>query len=122
MAALVTVNGYDLPEPSTYAATTSTIVDAARNVNGVVIGSVVRKNVAKVEMTWRYLTAKQWADILTAITENFYNTVTFYNQNTASYVTREMYHGDPTSEMWRRDPATGEIKGWTNCAISLIEV
>lgn len=122
MAALVTVGGYELPEPSTYKATTSTIVDSARNVQGVVVGSIVRKNVAKVELSWRYLTAQQWADILTAITENFYNSVTFYNQTTASYVTRQMYHGDPTSDMWRRDPNTGEVMGWTNCSISLIEV
>lgn len=122
MAALVSVNGHALPEPSTYKATTSTIVDSARNVKGVVVGSIVRKNVAKVELSWRYLTAEQWADILTAITENFYNSVTFYNQTTAGYVTKKMYHGDPTSDMWRRDPNTGEVMGWTNCAISLIEV
>jgi hypothetical protein len=51
--ALVTVGGYEFPEPSTYNATTSTIVDSARNVQGYVVGSVVRPNVAKIEMTWR---------------------------------------------------------------------
>ena len=40
--ALVTVNGVDLPEPSSYEATTSTIVDSGRNVQGKVVGSVVR--------------------------------------------------------------------------------
>ena len=34
MQALVSVNGVDLPEPSSYSATTSTIVDSGRNVQG----------------------------------------------------------------------------------------
>ena len=122
MAALVSIGNFDFPEPSTYNATSSTIVDSARNVRGVVVGGVVRKNVAKVELSWKYLTARQWANILSVVTENFYNSVTFFNQNTASYVTKQMYHGDPTSGMWRRDPGTGEVLGWTNCSISFIEV
>ncbi len=122
MAALVTVNGVELPEPSTYNATSSTIVDSARNVEGVVVGSVVRKNVSKVELSWKYLTVQQWANILSVVTDNFYNSVTFFSQNTGGYETKQMYHGDPTSGMWRRDPQSGEVLGWTNCAISLIEV
>ena len=42
MAALVSIGGFDFPEPSTYNATTSTIVDSARNVQGRVVGAVVR--------------------------------------------------------------------------------
>ena len=122
MTALVSIGNFDFPEPSTYSATSSTIVDSARNVKGVVVGSIVRKNVSKVELSWKYLTARQWADILSTVTSTFYNNVTFFDQNTASYVTKQMYHGDPTSGMWRRDPVTGEVLGWTNCSISLIEV
>lgn len=122
MQALVTVAGVALPEPSAYSATDSTIVDSARNVNGVVVGSIVRKNVSKVELSWKYLTVDQWASILRVITGNFYNTVTFFSQTTGGYVTKRMYHGDPSSGMWRRDPQTGEVMGWTNCSISLIEV
>ena len=62
--ALVTVNGVELPEPSSYDGTTSTIVDSGRNVQGKVVGAVVRPDVAKVSMSWNYLTARQWADIL----------------------------------------------------------
>ena len=36
MEALVSIGGYALPEPSTYSAVTSTIVDSARNVSGYV--------------------------------------------------------------------------------------
>lgn len=37
--ALVTVNGVELPEPSSYEGTTSTIVDSGRNVQGKVVGA-----------------------------------------------------------------------------------
>mgnify|MGYP003287411265 FL=1 len=53
MKALVTIAGTALPEPSSYSGTTSTIVDSARNVKGYVVGSVVRSDVAKVELSWR---------------------------------------------------------------------
>ena len=122
MAALVTVGDYAFPEPATYNGTTATIVDSARNVGGYVVGTVVRNDVAKVVLTWKYLTAQQWADILSLFTENFYNSVTFYNQTTASYTTREMYVSDRTAGMFRRDPKTGEVLGWLNCTLSLVEV
>jgi hypothetical protein len=122
MAALVKIAGYELPEPSEYSASTSTLVDSARNVSGYVIGAVIRSDVAKVELKWRYLTAEQWAKILSLFTNNFYNKVTFYNQSTASYVTREMYVGDRSAGMWRRHPVTGEVMGWTECALALVEV
>jgi hypothetical protein len=122
MAALVTIAGYELPEPSAYSASTSTLVDSARNVNGYVIWSVVRNDVAKVELSWRYLTAEQWANILSLFSRSFYNSVTFFNQATAKYETRQMYVGDRSAGMWRRHPVTGEVMGFTECKFSLIEV
>ena len=122
MTDLVTVAGVALPEPSEYSASTSTLVDSARNVSGYVVGSVVRSDVAKVELRWRYLTARQWANVLGLFTKSFYNDVTFYNQATADYTTRQMYVGDRSAGMWRRHPETGEIMGWTDCSLSLVEV
>lgn len=120
--ALVTVNGVALPEPSEYKALTSTIVDSGRNVSGYVIGSVVRSDVAKVELSWRYLTAQQWASVIGPFTENFYCTVRFFNQATAEYTTRQMYVSDRNAEMWRRNPETGAVMGWVGCSLSLVEV
>lgn len=62
--ALISINGYDLPTPSTYVGNMATLVDSARNVSGYVVGAVIREDVAKVEATWRYLTAEQWSEIL----------------------------------------------------------
>lgn len=122
MAALISIGGFEFPEPSTYNATTSTIVDSARNVSGYVVGAVVRSDVAKIEVSWRYLTAQQWATILSLFTNSFYNDVRFLNQATNTYVTRTMYVSDRSAAMWRRDPQTGAVMGYTGCALSLVEV
>ena len=122
MSALVTIAGHELPEPSEYNASTSTLVDSARNVSGYVVGSVIRSDVAKVELKWRYLTVEQWADILGLFTKNFYNSVTFFNQSTGDYTTREMYVGDRSAGMWRRNPSTGAVMGWVDPSLSLVEV
>ena len=122
MEALVTIGGYELPEPSSYNAITSTIVDSGRNVEGKVVGSVVRHDVAKIELSWKYLTAQQWANVLSLFTDSFYNDVRFMNQATNNYDTRTMYVSDRSAGMWRRHPETGEIMGYTNCSLSLVEV
>lgn len=122
MEALVSIGGYDFPEPSTYSAVTSTIVDSARNVKGYVVGSVVRGDVAKIELSWRYLTAEQWANILSLFSSSFYNDVRFMNQTTNNYEIRKMYVSDRNASLWRRDPNTGAIMGYTGCTLSLVEV
>ena len=122
MEALVTVNGRALPEPATYSASTSTLVDSARNVNGIMVGSVVRSGVAKIELSWRYLTAEQWANVIGPFDENFICSVRFFNQTTADYTTRQMYVSDRTASMFRRDPTTGRVMGWVDLKLSLIEV
>ena len=109
MAALVSIGGFDFPEPSTYNATTSTNVDFASNVSGYVVGAVVRHDVAKIEMSWKYLTAYQWSQILSLFTSSFYNDVTFLNQVTNEYTTRTMYVGDRNAGMWRRNPQSGGV-------------
>lgn len=122
MAALVSIGGFSFPEPSTYTATTSTIVDSGRNVQGRVVGAVVRHDVAKIELSWKYLTAYQWSQILSLFTSSFYNEVTFLNQVTNTYDTRTMYVSDRNAGMWRRDPQTGDVLGYTGASLSLIEV
>jgi hypothetical protein len=125
--ALVTVGTTDLPTPSTYIGTEATIVDSARNVQGYVVGAIVRESVAKVEMTWNYLPAETWSAIMkmfnTAYGGKFYNDVTFFNQLTSDWATRKMYVGDrTTSGAFMTNPETGAIKGYTNPKLSLIEL
>lgn len=120
--ALITVDGVAWPEPSEYSSNTSTLVDSGRNVQGKVVGAVIRHDVSKIEVKWRYLTAKQWADVIGPFNTNFYVTVRFYDQSSAGYVTKQMYVSDRKSGMWRRHPETGEVMGWVGCSLSLVEV
>jgi hypothetical protein len=125
--ALVSIGGIELPTPSTYVGLTSTLVDAGRNVEGYVIGAVIRNDIGKVEMTWNYLTVDQWATILQLFTPAlggaFYRDVTFYDQVRATWVTREMYVSDrTTSGLFRLNPATGIPVGWRSPKLSLVEV
>jgi hypothetical protein len=122
--ALVKVGDYEFPEPSAYSANTSTLVDSGRNVEGMMVGTVIRDDVSKIEISWKYLTIEQWANILKCFKgENkFTNTVHFFDQSVGGWIDKTMYVSDRKAGMWRRDPKTGDILGWTDCSLSLIEV
>ena len=124
--ALVSVGGYDFPEPSTYNGNTSTLVDSARNVQGKMVGSVIRDDIAKIEISWRYLTVEQWARIQQCFRQSsggrFINNVTFFDQSVGGWVTKEMYVSDRKSGMFRRDPENGDVLGWTDCSLSLVQI
>lgn len=124
--ALVTVGEFNFPEPSKYSGNTSTLVDSARNAEGRMVGAVIRDDVGKVEMSWRYLTVAQWRDILQCFRVTaggkFINNVTFFCQDIGDWTTREMYVSDRKADMFRRDPNTGEVLGYTDCSLSLVEV
>lgn len=124
--ALVTVGNFEFPEPSKYSGNTATIVDSARNAQGYTVGAVIRDDIGKVEMSWNYLTVKQWADILKCFSiargGNFYNNVTFFCQDTGDWTTRQMYVSDRKADVFRRDPKSGEILGYTGASLSLVEV
>jgi hypothetical protein len=73
-------------------------------------------------MTWKYLTAQQWASVLSLFKSNFYNDVTFFDQTIADWTTRRMYVSDRSAGMFRRDPKTGDVMGFTECSLNLVEV
>lgn len=125
--ALVTIAGYAVPTPSTYTGNTADLVDSARNAKGKVVGAVIRHDVAKVELTWRYLTVEEWSSILKCFNPKyggqFYNEVTFFNQVSATWETRTMYVNDRTTSggIFKLD-ANGNPVGWLGPKLALIEV
>ena len=134
--ALVTVGGYALPTPSTYVAKTATIVDSARNIAGYTIGTVIRNDVAKVNLTWNFLKPDEWAAILQRFDPkyggSFYQWVTFLNQTSNLFETRQMYVNDRTSSGMHllynasnippgRTDLIGLPKGYIGAALNLIE-
>lgn len=128
---LIYVGGVALPEPSSYESNTATIVDSARNLDGYVVGAVIRSNVAKVSLMWRFLRPEQWANILALFNASFYNNVEFFDQATGTWVTKRMYVGDRSASMFRRNPDITHISdplqdypvvGWKDCKLALVEV
>lgn len=61
-----------LPCPSDYQGSSSTLVDSARNANGVLIGQVIKSNVAKVELKWNYLTVDEYKKIAQLFEPEYY--------------------------------------------------
>ena len=122
--ALVSVGGYDFPEPSSYSAITSTLVDSGRNVEGKMIGTVIRDDISKIEISWKYLTVEQWAKIQQCFLgkDKFVNDVIFFDPVKGERVKKTMYVNDRKANIFRRDPVTGSVIGWVNPSLSLIEV
>lgn len=125
MRPMVTIAGKPIPEPSKYSGTTSTVVDSARNTQAQWVGSVIRDDLGKVDMSWNYISAEDWAYTLRLFSikhgGSFTNPVTFFCQDTNSWETRTMYVSDRTADVFlRRDD--GSIRGYTGARLALIEV
>lgn len=118
--ALITVSGTPLPDPSTYVGITSDVVDNGRNAQGVIVSDVVRSDVAKVQATWNFLTLSQWSRVCALFKNSWANNVRYLDQTTGGYNTRTMYVGDRSTG--GAVSSGGQIIGWKNCQLSLIEV
>lgn len=53
----------DLPCPSDYQGSASTLVDSARNTQGIVVADVIKSDVAKIELKWNFLTVAEYSKI-----------------------------------------------------------
>lgn len=127
---MVTVNSayygsVALPEPSKYDGNTATLVDEGRNVEGYVVGAVVRDDVGKISMSWNWISVSEWANMLklfsTARHGSFVNSVTFFCQDTGTWETRNMYVSDRSAGVTHRLP-DGTIDGYEGASFNLIEV
>ena len=116
---------YNFPTPSVYNAITSTLVDGARNTSGDYVGTFI-KELSKVELSWRFLTATEWSNILKKFSPSnngsFVRTITFLDQTTNTYVSKQMYVSDRKAGGFKYNETTGAIEGYTECSLSLVEV
>lgn len=142
MANLVTIEplvqggtAFVVPTPSSYIGNTATVVDSARNTDGYMMGTVIRNGVAKIQMSWAFISSQDWADMLKQFEPeyggNFIRNVTFFNQTSAALETRSMYVGDRTSSgsflLYNESNApypewVGLPRGYLGAQFSLIEV
>jgi hypothetical protein len=117
-----TMRRYRLPEPTSYSATTSAMVDSGTSVSGQLLGSMVRSDVAKISISWNYIDAPTWSKINQLFKDDYYKLVRFYDQTAGDWDQRKMSVSDRSAGMWRRNPDTGEVLGWTGCSLQFTEV
>lgn len=122
MPNFIRINGREYPQPRRgLELIGSTIVDAARNANGVTVGQMVGRELQKINnLEWGYLTAEQWSQILQEF-EQFYVTVTYPDMVNNTWTTRKMYPGDRSATPFHMDESTGLPKDYINCKVNLID-
>ena len=117
---LVYINGHPLPQSSTYASSTAVLVDSARNAAGIMIGAVIREELSKIELTWRFLEIDDWVYVCSF---KFKNNVRFYDHTKGTFVTKEMYKSDVTSGVpFLNFDGSGLPRGHSDCRVAYIEV
>ena len=120
--AYLAINGYELPPCKRgVAPVVTTVVDAGRNANGVVVGQRIGRDQYKINnLEWSWLTANQWSHILSVLS-NFFVYVTFNDPVTNSLKTIRMYCGDRTAEPYWVDD-NGAPTYYRNCKVNLIDI
>ena len=117
----IKVNGYDLPYPKRgVKPIVTTVVNAGRNANGVVVGQRIGRDQYKLDgLEWSWLTAEQWSYILNLISD-FYFYVTFPDPVNNQPRTVKMYCGDRSTEPYWVD-SNGEPTHYLNCKVNFID-
>jgi len=124
MNAFIRINGNSYPQPRRgLNLIVSTLVDSARNTNGVVVGQKVGRDQQKInDLEWGYLTAEEWSAILKEFDKGFYATITYPDMVNNRWTTRKMYPGDRTATPFHIDENTGLPLDYINCKVNIIDV
>lgn len=121
MASYLLINGVEVPYPKRgVQPLVSTVVNAGRNANGVVVGQRIGRDLYKInQLVWPWLTAKEWSNILTLLS-SFFVMVTFPDPVTMRRKTVRMYCGDRSAEPYWVDD-NGSPTHYLNCKVNLID-
>lgn len=119
--AYLSINGQEVPYPKRgVTPTTITVVDAARNANGVMVGQRIGRDQYKIDnLEWPYLSAEDWSRILTLCSSFFVN-LTFWDPVSNAQKTLQCYVGDRTAEPYWVDE-NGRPTHYINCKVNIID-
>ena len=122
MDSYITINGVAFPQPRRgLNIQIATIVDSARNANGVTVGQKVGRDQQKInDLEWSHLTADQVAKMWGIFDQNFFVTVRYPNP-LGGWTTRKMYPGNRECTPFKLDPSTGLPKDYINVKVNLID-
>lgn len=121
-------NALILPPPS-YASgkqTASTVVNSGRASDGVLYAQrVLDRDLVKLEIGWKYLTATQWSSILQQILgetgDGFYVYITYFDMSYNTFRCLQFYPSDRTATPFKVDPTTKAVLSWLDCGINFID-
>lgn len=129
------VDYIELPISSTYKTTSTTIVDSARNSKAVVVATVVRAGIRKIELSWRVISNADYSKIAKFLNNNFMFYAYYFDQDDNGWATsqsyvKQFYVGDRVAdalknEQWTLNTGVGggvAPKHVENFKLSLIEV
>lgn len=127
----------ELPISSTYKTTSTTVVDSSRNGGAVVVASVIRAGIRKIEMQWKVISIADYSKLAKFLNkkENFMFYAYYYDQDDGGWASsqsavRQFYVGDRVAdalknEQWQLNTGVGggiAPKHIENFKLSLIEV
>ena len=124
MQPFIKINGHAYPQPRRgLEIIAATIVDSARNANGVVVGQKVGRDQQKLNsLQWAYLDAATWSAILKEFDNGFFVTVSYPDMVNNTWTTRKMYPGDRSAKPFHLNPSTGLPLDYIECKVNLIDV
>lgn len=121
--AFFSINGVELPPPAYgLKIQRSQLVDSGRNALGQVVAQKINRRQTKFDsLTWPHLTASEWSAILQEI-EKFEGTLKFWDALSQNFITRKVYWGDATEEIFKIDPASGKVLEYINCSCNIVDM
>jgi hypothetical protein len=119
----IKMNGKTLPTPAHGLNETWTqFVDSGRNAKAEVVAQKIGRRQLKLDgVVFPYLTASQWASVLTEI-EKFKGTLTYWDSRSGAMKNYTVYWGDASAEVFKTNPKTGEILSYINCQCNIIDM
>lgn len=111
-----------LPNPDNPSAENliSTLVNSARNANGIVNAQKIGRDQEKTSMSWNFLSKEEWEELLRFWDENFFFKFTYYSRVKGHRITRVFYIGDRTDTPFDINES-GEPIAYRDCKANVVD-
>lgn len=122
------INALALPTPSYSSAkqTASTLVNSGRSAgNGKLFAQRVGdRDLTKIEISWKYLTASQWSNVLNKIgegDEGFYVYIKYFDMTSNDFKIRQFYPSDRVATPFKINHDTKKVLSWLDCSVNFVD-
>lgn len=99
----------------------ATLVNSARNVEGVVTAQKIGRDQDKHTFSWNLLTVDEWETLLKFWDSNFMFNLYYYSPVQSKFIIRKFYVSDRTYKYFDTD-SSGKPTAYKDCSASLVDV